>query len=368
MDKKALWAALVLIVVILLGWYLLSNRQQVVDTGKDTVRIGIIGPFTGPLAEYGEAHRNGFLLAADDFKIADKHVEFIFEDSQYDTAKAVSAFRKLTTIDKVDLVVDWGAATSYGLAPLAKDAGVPFIAISVDPDTVKASNYVIRHNYSPDDNAEELWKYFRSKGYKNIGIVKMELLYFNKIADSLQKLKAEDETVTIVDNYASFSDKDFRTSIAKIKSGNQYDALGVFLAGGQIAEFYKQANDQALSLPTFGTDFFESHTEIAAAGGLMDGAVYVNMGASDDFAKTYKSRFGNDNQVSYAGLSYDLGGILATQINYSSAESILSSLADIKSYRGTIGSYTYNDENGDRYLKPNLYVKEIQGNTINVLK
>jgi len=353
---------IIVAVAVIVGGAITYRNSK--DAGK-TIKIGVIGPFTGALAEYGEAHKNGITLAAEESKGSGKNIEFVFEDSSYDTAKAISAFRKLTQIDKVLLVVDWGAATSYGIAPLIKDAKTPFIAISVDPDTVKPSDYVFRHNYSPDDAAQKLWEYFREKGYKNIGLVKLNILFCTKIADSLDKLKKLGETVTVVDTYQSFSDKDFRTSIAKLKANDgKYDTVGVFLAGGQIAQFYKQAYDQKLSLPTFGTDFFESYTEIKSAGGRMDGAVFVGLSSSEQFMKRYKARFGTDNQMSYAGLSYDLGKILLSQVDYSSTQTIVDSLRAIKDYKGEVGTYTYDDANGDRYLKPVLHIKEIQGDTI----
>lgn len=349
------------------GWYL-SNKNQPIAHEK-TVKIGIIGPFTGPLAQYGEAHKNGFVMAAEDLGADKNNVQFIYEDSAYDTAKAVSAFRKLTTVDKVDLVIDWGSASSYGIAPLAKDAGVPFIAISIDPDTVKASDYVFRDNPSPDDVAQKLWEHFRAKGYKNVAIVNLKLLYFDVIMASLDKQKLPGETVTIVDTYQSFGDSDFRTSIAKLKNLQpKPDILGVFLAGGQIAQFYKQADQLGYKVPTFGTDFFESYTEIADANGLMTGAVYAHMGTSDQFVTDYKARFNTDNQISYAGLSYDLGRILMTDIDFANAESVISSLKAIKNYPGSIGTYSYSDANGDRYLRPTLYIKEIQGNNITTVR
>lgn len=361
----AVGVAALLAVVFVFG----SKVTVTTSMQKDVVKIGIIGPFSGPLAGYGEAHRNGFMLAAEQLGAASHNVEFIYEDSEFDTAKAVAAFRKLTTVDKVDLVVDWGAATSYGIAPLAKDAGVPFIAISIDPATVKASDYVFRDNPSPDDVAAKLWEHFREKGYKNVAIVNLKMLYFDLIVESLEKQRQAGEQVTIVDTHYSFGDSDFRTSIAKLKNlKSKPDTLGVFLAGGQIAQFYKQADQQELKVPTFGTDFFESRSEISDAGGLMDGAVYVNMGTSDTFVTEYTSRFNTDDQISYAGLSYDLARILMTDVDFTDATSVIDSLKAIKDYPGSIGTYSYSDINGDRYLRPTLYIKEIQGNNITTVR
>lgn len=344
-----------------------SKNSTPVSTAP--IKIGVIGPYTGGLSQYGEAYRNGILLAQKELNTQGKNIQFIFEDSVYDTAKAVSAFKKLTTVDKVDLVMDWGAATGYGIAPLVEGSKTPFVAFSVDPEVTKSSKYIIRHFYSPDDFAAKLWTYFRSEGYKDVAIVKLKLLYYDKITESLLKLKMEDETVTIVDEYQSFGDNDFRSSVAKINAKkDSVDVLGVFLGGGQIAQFYKQADALKLKLPTFGADFFESNTEIENANGLMNGAVYANIGVTDDFINRYRQEFGNENQISFAGQSYDFVNILVNKIDFTNADTIISSFKKIKNYSGIMGSYTYSDSNGDQYLKSDLYIKEIDGNKIKVIQ
>lgn len=369
MNNKVLWAVLALIVLVGIGWWFFNYYQAPVQTGKETVKIGVIGPYTGPLAQYGEAYRNGVLLAIEELDLEAKGFQFVFEDSTYDTATAVGAFKKLTTVDNVDLVMDWGAATGYGIAPLVEDAKTPFVAFSVDPDVVTPSEYIIRQFYSPDDFASTLWSYFRKQGYQDIAIVKLKLLYYDKITESLQKLAKEGETVTVIDEYQSFGDNDFRTSLAKISAlESAPDALGVFLAGGQIAQFYKQADVLAVDVPTFGADFFESYSEIADAEGLMDGAVYGNIGVTDEFVARYKEEFGNENQVSFAGQSYDFVKILSERVNYTDADSVLNSLRNVRNFQGILGSYTYSEAGGDQYLQSPVYIKVIEGNTITTLR
>jgi branched-chain amino acid transport system substrate-binding protein len=57
----------------------------------DTLQIGVILPLTGPGATYGLSAKEGLqnCLTSDE-------IELIFEDDQCDSAKAVSAFQKLT--------------------------------------------------------------------------------------------------------------------------------------------------------------------------------------------------------------------------------------------------------------------------------
>ena len=212
-----------------------------------------------------------------------------------------------------------------------------------------------------------IWNYLRAHNLKKVGIIKLEHPYINNLITALTKSKKADESVTVIDAYQSFGDKDFRTSITKVKnSGSSYDILGVFLGSGQIGQFYNQAGTLGLKMPTLGTDFFESQSDIDAAGKNIDGAVYANYEVSSNFRNEYQSKFGNVSQISYAGNGYDIAMALA-KMNLSTKDSILSGFKGLKNYNGVLGSYNYIESAGDRYVFSPVYMKVIQGGTIKVL-
>ena len=82
--------------------------------GKDdAVRMGLHGPFTGPVAYSGELMKKGFLLAVDEvnrgggIKIGGKMIkikEFV-EDDRATPAEGVAVTEKLITRDQVHAVV-----------------------------------------------------------------------------------------------------------------------------------------------------------------------------------------------------------------------------------------------------------------------
>lgn len=363
-KKKWLPLALVgVVVVLLLGGIFLTGNQKDND---EVVKIGVIAPLTGPLAEYGIAFKNGLTMAQE--KSENKNIEWIFEDSAYDSGKTVSAFYKLRDSDKIDFLINWGDPTSFALAPLMKDETIPFIAVADIPDVAKTSRYTVRTLNDPKFFTSALWGYFRAHNMKNIAVVKVENPYLNGMYDSLLSTKNDDETVTLVDNYQSFGDSDFRTSITKIRqASSKYDALGVFLASGQIGQFYKQKSSFGLNIQTFGTDFFENQGDIDAAGSAIDGAVYANMNVSDAFKNQYQNKFGNVGQISYAGNGYDTGTIL-NSLDLSSKDTFTSGMKRITNYSGVSGTIKYVAEDNDRYLYFPVFMKEIRGGSIQVIK
>lgn len=75
----------------------------------ETIKIGAIGPLTGPVAIYGISATNGLKLAVDEINanggILGKQVELNLLDEKGDSTEAVNAYNKL---------VDWGMVALVG--------------------------------------------------------------------------------------------------------------------------------------------------------------------------------------------------------------------------------------------------------------
>ena len=84
-----------------------------------TVKIGGIGPMTGPYANYGLSEKYGAELAVKEINeaggIAGKQVELNYQDSQGDSESAVNAYGKL---------MDWGMNVSLGAVLSGETASV----------------------------------------------------------------------------------------------------------------------------------------------------------------------------------------------------------------------------------------------------
>jgi branched-chain amino acid transport system substrate-binding protein len=317
---------------------------------EDSVKIGVIVPLTGDLADYGYAIRNGLLMACDDFGC---DFDLIFEDSQYDSALAVLAYNKLVEFDGVDLVINFGSPTTYAIAPLIED--VPVLGFQSANSTVPN---LIRTLKQPKDYMDSI------KGHLNVervAILKTQNSYLDALYSSF--VDGFDGEVVLFENF-QWGEMDFRTAITKIKYSD-VDAVGVFLGSGSIAQFYKQSAEMDLQVETFGTDFFESLTEIENAQGTMDGAVYSNFVVSENFSKEYVERFSTKSQLGYAGASYDIVKMLIENVDFSS---IMESFSNIENFEGVLGSYGLVEKAGDKYLDYPLVVKEVRGLGVRTLQ
>jgi len=327
------------------------------------VKIGVIVPLTGDLAEYGIAFRNGLTLAEEETGCG-KGFEYILEDNKYDPKNAVTAFYDLKDVKNVSMIVNWGAYPSSAVAPLAKDTGFPLIAVTTTLAPEVRGPNTIRGMGDPDKLASALMSYLRSKGVKKIGFVEVQNPFLDKMISSMKEQKNPDETLTTIDTVQP-TDMDFKNSIIKAEhSGEQ--AIGVFLFSGQIRQFYKQRAQLGLEIPTFGTDFFESQPEIDGSEGTMDGAVYPTWHTETGFAQRYEARFADGNQIAYAAGAYDLCGIIS-KADFTTKDTIIPSIERLKDHTGVEGTINALDKDGDRFLDVPIDLKIIQNSTIKVI-
>jgi len=328
-------------------------------------RVGAILPLTGGLAEYGVAAKNGIELAKEQRPELFANVAFVYEDSQWDAKTAVSAFNKLVCTGNVSLVFNWGNPTTEAIAPIAETRNVPLIGMTLDPSAARGKTRLIRSINPASDFSKRLAEHLKLEGYKKLGVVMAQNTYVQGLLDGLKANLAADQQVTTIATF-NLPDMDFRPAILKAKSQG-YDAIGVFLISGQVSTFYRQLQQQHVTIPTFGTDFFESASEIKMANGAMEGAVYPHIGVTPSFESQYKAKYNNDYQIAYAGNAYDMAVMIGTLFGPAQAswspQRILDELRIPRSsLNGVTGTFKYkHTEEGDSYFEFPVYLKRIEG-------
>ena len=325
--------------------------------------LGIILPLSGPLAEYGVAARNGFEMAREAAPALFENVNLSYEDSQYQSKEAISALQMLRRDPALVAIYVWGNHPSEAVAPLAEQYRIPTVAAGANPTISQSKSYIVRSMNHAQMFSELLAKHIRAKQYHRIAVVLAQNSYLSGIYSSLANALGTE--LILIDHFEP-SDTDFRAAITKIRHGG-FDSVAVFLMSGQVSQFYRQLQQQRVNLPTLGTDFFESTTEIEAAGPAMQGAVYAHIGTSPEFRSQYVERFDNDLQLSYAANGYDTATIIARALAStpdSTPESVIAAIKDQKALRGVSGELSYrNTDEGGAYFEFPVMLKRIVGSS-----
>lgn len=75
---------------------------------QERFKIGVLLPLSGPVAEYGVATQHGFELAQQEDPEGFKNIQFLFDDTQYDSNKTVLSLQKLRLADGISAAFVWG--------------------------------------------------------------------------------------------------------------------------------------------------------------------------------------------------------------------------------------------------------------------
>ncbi len=108
---------IVLVCIIVIGAVLVLNSNKTLRSPVDPIKVGVIAPFSGPFADYGESVRAGILAAG-----TSSDIQFIFEDEKCEAKDTVTAFQKLTSIDRVHFILGPGCGSPQeAIVPLLLD-------------------------------------------------------------------------------------------------------------------------------------------------------------------------------------------------------------------------------------------------------
>lgn len=163
---------MVLLAVLMLAGLGLAQTQ---------VRVGVLLPLSGPSSVSGKAALNGIQLAADEVGAQGKiKFELIVADDGTDAAKAVPAFTKLMTVDRVDIVIGGLASgVTFALSGPVKQYQPLFLVIGAASSLVEQAyeGYPYFFHYHPwdYDNAESILRFYRflkdSHGLRKVAVL-----------------------------------------------------------------------------------------------------------------------------------------------------------------------------------------------------
>jgi len=149
---------------------------------QTTLKVGVILPLSGVSAVSGKAALNGIQLAADEVNAAGKvRLELVVVDDGTDPTKAVPAFTKLMTVDRVDIVIG-GLASSvaFALSGPVKQYGPLFLCIGAASSVVEQAfeGYPLFFHYHPWDyhNVAAALQFFQYLNQAH-GAKKVAILY-----------------------------------------------------------------------------------------------------------------------------------------------------------------------------------------------
>jgi branched-chain amino acid transport system substrate-binding protein len=300
--KKYLWIVAV-IVVIIIGALALSNTSPTPVGEKQTVKIGVILPLTGPVAMLGEPSKKAAELALKDAGDTKYNYELVFEDSQFDPKLAVTAANKLISIDKVMAIINFGSGTGNAINTVAENGKTAQFSLASDP-TIAKGDYNFIHWTAPFTEGELLAKEIVKRGYKKVSIIDANhpgaFAVTNAVKKSLEGTGVEVSSYDVV----NLGTRDFKTIITKIKSLNP-DIVLIETFSPDIEILAQQMKDLKLNKPVTSVEAFEWSSNPSLFEGQWFAADAVVPDFSDKFFKAYGTQ-----ALAGSSYTYDLVSFL----------------------------------------------------------
>ncbi|MBK8059534.1 MAG: ABC transporter substrate-binding protein [Gemmatimonadetes bacterium] len=272
-----------------------SRPSSAKALGEAPVRVGVILPLTGTLAEMGFYERHAMELALSRFGVRD--VRLLYEDSRSTPAAAAAAANKLISVDGVRLLVVSTTGAALAVQPVANAASVPLIAFCMDPTITANDSSTVRFYIGVEEEADELLRYLETlQRTERVAVLHAAVPVWRKIMEStyLPRLRQHFERPTLVEEY-ELQEKDFRAALGRIaKSGAT--TLVVLGYGFEYPGMFKQMEELGLrrSLTRIVGGWGFLYAPLSAAqleGVIVAGPQYVfsRSAAADSFANAFET-------------------------------------------------------------------------------
>jgi branched-chain amino acid transport system substrate-binding protein len=192
----------------LLGALLVVSAGAACKSKQDanTVRVGVVTSLTGAQAAFGNAHKNGYIIARDEINarggVHGKPLEVVFYDDQSKPDQAVTGVAKLIDQDHVPLLLGaFSSETTGAMVDRVKLKEVPLIVPTATADNIMESGspWIFRVCAGSSAYATSTVNFLKDNGAPRTLAVVYENTNFGQSNASAMKAIATAAGMTIVD-------------------------------------------------------------------------------------------------------------------------------------------------------------------------
>lgn len=296
---------------------------------EQTIKIGHIGPVSGPQAHFGKDDENGVRMAIEDLnakgmEIGGKKVKFVLvaEDDVADPKQGTAASQKLCDEKVAGAVAFVNSGVAIPSSKVFNDCGIPMITgAATNPDLTKPGWNTTYRVIANDNSLGAALATYAAKNLKlkNVAVIDDRTAYGQGLANVFKK-DAEKQGVKIVaSEFTNDKATDFMAILTSIKA-KKPDAI--FYGGmyGQAGPMLRQMAQLGMNdVKMFGGDGIcvTELAKVAAGAKPLENVVCADGGASlakmpggMEWKKRYDAKYPGQFQV-YSPYFYDATMLLA---------------------------------------------------------
>jgi branched-chain amino acid transport system substrate-binding protein len=336
-----------------------ANSQELV------VKIGHVGPTSGPDAHLGQDNELGAKIAIDELNakgvvIGGKKAKFqlLAEDDASDPKQGTAVAQKLVDSNVNGVIGHLNSGTSIPASKIYSDAGIPQISPSSTNPKFTRQGYKTTFRVVADDVhlGGTLGRYASQtlKG-KSIAVIDDRTAYGQGVAEEFEKGVAASGGKVIGRQFTTSKATDFTSILTAIKAGKPDVVFygGMDSVAGPMLRQMKQLGIAATFMG--GDGICTAALPGLSAGAMGDGQVVCaeaggvvgeQKKAMDDFRMAFKKKFNVEVQL-YAPYVYDSVNVMvAAMVKAGSADpaKYLPVLAKTDGYKGVTGTISFDDK------------------------
>ena len=299
------------------GASLASAAPRVAQAAGEPILLGVSGPSSGPMAQYGAQWKRGFDLALDAINgaggVKGRPLEYVFEDSQADPRQSVGIAQKFVANPKIVMELgDFSSPASMAASPVYQRGKlVQFGFTNSHPDFTKGGDYMWSNSTNQAEEQPQLAKYVIEK----LGIRRPAVLYLNTdwgraAKDNFVKAAAALGAEVVASEGYLPTEQDFRPTLVRVRDAKPDGIVGesYYADGALIA---RQARDVGLKLPIVEGTSVYSPKLLELGGDAVNGLYTFSTFFPDsprpavqEFVARYRAKYGVDPD-SFAAGAYD---------------------------------------------------------------
>ena len=318
-------------------------------------RVGVMESLTGPGETYGTVASQAKQMAVDEINAAGgvngRMIELVVEDSKCGAQDAIAAYKKLTEVEELKIILGTSCSGAMlGAAPLAEaDRTILFSGLASNPDIAKAGDYIFRTQISDIqvgiDTGNSLW----ADGVRTLATITEATDYAEGVRrTSVAQFEERGGTLVAEERYQP-EVTDFRSQLTKLFAESP-DALHIapqseFSAGTII----KQARELGYEGPIYAETVSVGTTALEIAGDAATGMKAITADLDPDNEKAQEVLRNFRERYNYVTLPWHLGS--AYDDVYITAECLKKTGddQDADGFRDCMYEITWSGAIGDNY-------------------
>ncbi len=229
------------------------------DSGEGPIKLGMLAPFSGSEAAFGDYMKNGAQLAIDEINadggVDGRDLELVVEDDACDATASVAAAQKLVTAGVLASVGGYCSGATLPTLPIFAEANIPMVIPAANSNALVGQG-AFMINGTGAQQAEAALQFATQEGATKVAVLNDQTDYSKDLATSfIDDAKAAGSPEVVLDGAVNPDDKDFSANVKAVTDSNPDFVVwtGYYQAGGLLTRQLREAGYQGPILVGDGT-------------------------------------------------------------------------------------------------------------------